>query len=61
MDIAEQAEQHEARERAAIMTHRRKEGPTYKGVCLNCGYEVEFPRRWCDADCRDEWAQREDK
>lgn len=25
------------------------------GVCLWCGDEVRDSRRWCDADCRDEW------
>jgi RNA polymerase-binding transcription factor DksA len=25
------------------------------GYCLACGEDVEAPRRWCDADCRDMW------
>jgi predicted nucleic acid-binding Zn ribbon protein len=25
------------------------------GFCLACGEDVESPRRWCDADCRDMW------
>lgn len=27
------------------------------GMCLNCGAEVDGDRRWCDADCRDQWQQ----
>lgn len=29
------------------------------GWCLDCGEEVPSPRRWCDADCRDQWEKRE--
>jgi len=25
------------------------------GICLNCHAEVEGERRWCNAECRDEW------
>jgi hypothetical protein len=25
------------------------------GACLWCGDEVSAGRRWCDADCRDDW------
>lgn len=25
------------------------------GRCLNCGEPTPEPRRWCDADCRDDW------
>lgn len=25
------------------------------GQCLFCGDPVAEQRRWCDADCRDEW------
>lgn len=30
------------------------------GYCLFCGEPVPPGRRWCDADCRDEW-EREQK
>lgn len=28
------------------------------GICIECGVEVEGDRRWCSAECRDEfqWA-----
>lgn len=29
--------------------------PTAIGLCLNCGESTEGERRWCDAECRDEW------
>lgn len=25
------------------------------GFCLHCGAELNDGRRWCDAECRDEW------
>ena len=25
------------------------------GFCLHCDEPVESPRRWCDAECRDNW------
>lgn len=30
----------------------------FTGFCLNCDEVVEEPRRWCDADCRDQWERR---
>lgn len=36
-------------------SHREVEAT---GFCLNCGEEVEPGRRWCCADCRDEWELR---
>lgn len=36
---------------------RKPEGPAYTGYCLdpNCGEELEAPRRWCNASCREAW------
>lgn len=25
------------------------------GICWNCHSEIGTERRWCDADCRDDW------
>ena len=35
---------------------KRTEGPKAEGYCLNC-FEpiVDDFRRWCDAECRDDW------
>ncbi len=27
----------------------------YAGYCLTCGEDVPAPRRWCDAECRDNY------
>lgn len=27
----------------------------WTGRCWNCEEPVDKPRRWCDAECRDEW------
>lgn len=28
------------------------------GVCLTCETPLNDARRWCDADCRDQWEAR---
>lgn len=40
-------------------TMKRPEGPTADGSCHWCGAEVGPLRRWCDADCRDNWQRGE--
>lgn len=40
------------------LTWKRKEGPEPTGHCLNCEAELHDERRWCDADCRDDWTKR---
>ena len=27
----------------------------FSGECFYCGEPVVYPRRWCNAACRDEW------
>jgi len=39
----------------AALSVRKPAGPVATGRCLNCDQPVESPRRWCDADCRDQW------
>lgn len=29
------------------------------GLCLNCGTPLADDRRWCDADCRDDWERQQ--
>ena len=54
-DIVDQANAiSEVYTRAAVST-RKPEGPKATGYCLWCEDPVESPRRWCDADCRDQW------
>lgn len=31
------------------------------GYCLNCGHELDHGLRWCDARCRDEWAEERER
>ncbi len=31
--------------------------PQACGACLWCGAALALTRRWCDADCRDDWAR----
>ena len=42
--------------RALDLSRRKPEGPAASGVCLCCGERIrEAGRRWCDAECRDDW------
>lgn len=61
MDEADRAEEQEEMARQYALIVRRRVGPTYTGVCLNCGETTERPRRWCNEDCREDWVKREDK
>lgn len=53
IDLAnEQAERTLAHERLAA---HQPTPPAATGVCFNCGAPLADGRRWCDADCRDDW------
>ena len=46
----------------AVATAGKLEIPTNpSGKCLNCYEPVKEGRRWCDADCREEYEQRKNK
>lgn len=51
----------EARNARALEVHasRQETGPVYTGYCLECGEDLDNPRRWCDAECRDQWERRQ--
>ena len=59
MDLADQAQtQNSIAEQHNLLTSRKPEGPKATGYCFGCG--EQFPpsdktRRFCDADCRDDW------
>lgn len=38
---------------------RGPKGEAGIGLCLNCGESLPDLRRWCDADCRDDWERAE--
>ena len=49
----------ERAEREAELLRRasvKPAGPEPTGACLWCDEPVEHPRRWCDAECRDQWS-----
>jgi RNA polymerase-binding transcription factor DksA len=33
--------------------------PEATGFCLSCGEPLPDGRRWCNADCRDDWERRD--
>ena len=70
MDEIERAQQETERFLAtSLRKHQQKQASkpeiTAKGHCLNCDEPLaQLPDkckapRWCDADCRDDWDQRE--
>lgn len=58
-DADKAAEQQELMETRQIqqlreLAGRQEVGAT--GACLSCGELLnDYDRRWCDADCRDDW------
>jgi hypothetical protein len=55
MDKADLAQEQIDLQLAAALAARNPAGPVATGRCLSCGVEVEAGRRWCSADCRDDW------
>lgn len=37
------------------LARRAPEGPPDTGACLYCDQPTPPGRRWCNADCRDDW------
>ncbi|PZQ21150.1 MAG: hypothetical protein DI569_12860 [Sphingopyxis macrogoltabida] len=54
-DIIDRAAELEEMNRADALARRKPDGPPATGHCLNCGEPMPEGRRWCDADCRDDW------
>lgn len=54
-DFADLGAAREEMDRALALKVRAPEGPVATGCCLACGVALEGGRRWCDADCRDDW------
>ncbi len=57
-DFADLGSAREELDRKLALECRAPAGPTATGVCLCCGEELVDGLRWCDADCRDDWAVR---
>ncbi|MDW8400044.1 MAG: hypothetical protein RMK90_15955 [Acetobacteraceae bacterium] len=58
-DEADRAQAVEALLLAEALARRRPDGPPVTGYCLNCRAPLAPGRRFCDADCRDEWQRRQ--
>ena len=54
-DIFDRATEREEMDREIALRARKPEGPEATGRCLWCGDETTQGRRWCSAQCRDEW------
>lgn len=59
-DISDHATEQEEQDRLRALQRRAPEGPRATGNCLFCGEPVEPPRRWCDAQCRDDYEAEQD-
>ena len=59
MDPNDVASETERLLREDALQLRRPVGPPPTGACFWCDAIVPFPRRWCDAECRDEWERFE--
>lgn len=59
MDIADIADKDVERALQDALNNKRPSGPEYTGKCLFCDEQVEAPKRWCDAECRDQWERRQ--
>ena len=60
-DPSDLATQQEQMYLDAALAHRKPVGPTACGHCLNCEAPLDYPERWCDADCCADWEQRESR
>lgn len=55
MGISDSATMHEEMLRDIAQQQRKPDGPSATGACLWCEAQVPHGRRWCDAECRDDW------
>lgn len=61
-DVTDIASNYEELERMSAIYHNRKGSdnsvkPT--GYCLYCHETLEDGRRWCNAECRDDWEREQ--
>ncbi len=57
-DIIDDANEAAETHLRAALSQRHEEGPAPLGGCLNCGEPLEAGLRWCNAECRNDWAKR---
>jgi hypothetical protein len=58
MDDADITQERQEKEEELM---RRRPRPLIEatGVCLNCEAPLAEGRRWCNADCRDDWERQQ--
>lgn len=76
MDDIDRASEREEQLKAEALSKRMPEGPKATGYCLQCGGVMlmecrgesgmvrrvpDFDRRWCNAQCRDDWERAQTK
>lgn len=54
-DFADLGSAREALDTELARKVRKPVGPAATGLCLSCDAPLPDGRRWCDADCRDDW------
>ena len=59
-DLASDIEQ-QHRDSAINAIRKKKPVAQAIGLCLNCMAEVSEGRRWCCADCRDQWSKENER
>lgn len=55
MDLADIADDIMQMEIRHLLSSRKTTGPEATGECLFCGEPLPDGKRWCNAECRDEW------
>lgn len=60
MDIIDRANDLADEERARLVAASSKAPPAAActGRCLNCAEKVKKGKRWCNAECREDWEAR---
>lgn len=56
-DILDQADVNAEFALQTALLHCKQYEPSkeHTGYCWYCHVEIEAPKRWCDANCRDAW------
>lgn len=54
-DLSDLATAFEGKYLESALSERKPNAPKPCGHCLNCEAPLPEGRRWCDADCRDDW------
>lgn len=58
-DLASTYEELERQSSLNRLENTKAPSPVSTGYCLYCGEELSDGRRWCNADCLDEWEKEQ--